>query len=93
MGSVADNTSGGMYGYRMSKSAANMLGQSLSVDLKPMGVAVAILHPGYVRTGMTGGRGYIEPEESAEGLIARIQELTVETSGGFWHTNGEDLPW
>ena len=59
MGSVGDNTSGGMYGYRMSKSAVNMAGMSLSRDLKPKGVAVALLHPGFVRTDMTGGNGYI----------------------------------
>ena len=93
MGSIADNTSGGMYGYRMSKSAANMVGQSLSVDLKTIGVAVAVLHPGYVRTEMTGGRGYIDPEESATGLIERVDSLTLQNSGGFWHANGEILPW
>ena len=93
MGSVSDNTSGGMYGYRMSKAAANMAGQSLAVDLKPMGISVAILHPGYVRTGMTGGTGYIDPPEAAEGLIARIDELNINNTGGFWHSNGTVLPW
>jgi NAD(P)-dependent dehydrogenase (short-subunit alcohol dehydrogenase family) len=93
MGSIDDNTSGGYYGYRMSKAAVNMAGRSLAVDLKDRGVAVAILHPGFVRTDMTDHQGNIGPDESAAGLISRIDELTLETSGGFWHANGEPLPW
>lgn len=93
MGSIEDNSSGGRYGYRMSKAAVNIGGVSLAHDLKPRGIAVAILHPGFVRTDMTGHEGMIDPPESARGLIARIEELTLETSGGFWHANGEKLPW
>jgi NAD(P)-dependent dehydrogenase (short-subunit alcohol dehydrogenase family) len=93
MGSIDDNSSGGGYGYRMSKVALNMAGKSLAVDLKSAGIAVAILHPGMVRTEMIGGRGQVEPSEAARGLLARIDELTLETSGGFWHANGERLPW
>jgi NAD(P)-dependent dehydrogenase (short-subunit alcohol dehydrogenase family) len=93
MGSIDDNTSGGRYGYRMSKAAVNIAGKSLAVDLRDAGVAVAILHPGFVRTEMTGFEGLIDPPESAAGLIARIDELTLATSGGFWHANGERLPW
>ena len=83
MGSIADNTSGSMYGYRMSKAALNAAGKSMAVDLAPKGIAVAILHPGFVRTGMTGGNGLIDAPESAAGLLARIDELTLETSGTF----------
>jgi NAD(P)-dependent dehydrogenase (short-subunit alcohol dehydrogenase family) len=93
MGSIDDNGSGGAYGYRMSKAALNMAGKSLAVDLKPAGVAVAILHPGMVRTRMTGSHGQIEPLDAARGLLARLDELTLETTGGFWHANGERLPW
>jgi len=93
MGSIADNTSGSMYGYRMSKAALNMAGASLAHDLKPRGIAVVILHPGYVRTEMTGGHGNIDPSDAAKQLVARIDELTVETSGRFLHANGEVLPW
>lgn len=93
MGSIADNASGGMYGYRMSKAALNMAGVSLAQDLRPRGVAVAILHPGFVRTAMTGGRGQVEPSEAARQLWERIDALTLETSGSFWHANGERLPW
>ena len=93
MGSIEDNTSGGRYGYRMSKCAVNMAGRSLAHDLREAGVAVAVLHPGFVRTDMTGHQGLVDPPESAAGLIARIDELTLESSGGFWHANGERLPW
>ena len=93
MGSVADNSSGGMYGYRMSKAAVNMAGMSLAQDLKDRGVAVAILHPGFVKTEMTGHNGNITPAESVEGLIARLDGLTLSNTGTFWHTNGEVLPW
>ncbi len=93
MGSIEDNTSGGRYGYRMSKAAVNMAGRSLAHDLKGAGVAVVILHPGFVRTDMTGQQGMIDPSESAAGLIARIDQLSLEASGSFWHASGEPLPW
>ena len=93
MGSITDNTSGGRYGYRMSKAALNIAGVSLAQDLKSKGIAVAILHPGYVATDMVGGSGDITPEVAASRLAQRIDELTLETSGGFWHSNGEQLPW
>jgi NAD(P)-dependent dehydrogenase (short-subunit alcohol dehydrogenase family) len=93
MGSIDDNSSGGFYGYRMSKAALNMVGKSLAVDLRDAGVAVAILHPGMVKTEMVQGHGQVEPLEAARGLLARIDALTPETSGGFWHANGERLPW
>ena len=93
MGSIADNTSGGRYGYRMSKAALNAAGMSLGRDLAPRGVAVVILHPGFVKTEMTGGQGMIDAAESAAGLLARIDELTLETTGRFLHMNGESLPW
>ena len=93
MGSIEDNTSGGSYGYRMSKAALNMAGKSLAHDLHGQGIAVALLHPGYVRTEMTRGSGNIDASDSAAGLVARMDELTLQTSGGFWHQDGQMLPW
>ncbi|OUE47050.1 short-chain dehydrogenase [Billgrantia desiderata SP1] len=93
MGSIADNDSGGRYGYRASKAALNAFGKSLAMDLKPRGIAVAQLHPGYVQTRMVNFGGLITPEEAAAGIAARIEALTLENSGGFWHSNGEALPW
>ena len=94
MGSIADNTSGGSYGYRMSKAALNIAGKSLALDLKPKGIAVAILHPGLVSTRMINfNPNGISPQQSVEGLLQRIDALTLETSGSFWHANGTALPW
>jgi NAD(P)-dependent dehydrogenase (short-subunit alcohol dehydrogenase family) len=92
MGSIDDNTSGGSYGYRMSKVALCMAGKSLALDLRPKKIAVAILHPGLVQTRMTGFAG-ITTETAVRGLLARIDELTLDNTGTFWHSNGEVLPW
>jgi len=93
MGSIGDNGSGGSYGYRMSKAALNAAGMSLARDLVGVGVAVAILHPGYVRTDMTGGHGNVDADTAAGQLLDRVDALTPATSGTFWHANGEVLPW
>jgi len=93
MGSISDNDSGGSYGYRMSKAAANAVGKSLAIDLKSQGIAVGILHPGYVRTEMTGHKGLMDVDESAIGLIDRMDNLNLTNTGSFWHTNGDLLSW
>jgi NAD(P)-dependent dehydrogenase (short-subunit alcohol dehydrogenase family) len=77
----------------MSKAALNAAGMSLARDLAASGVAVAILHPGYVRTDMTDGAGNIDPADAAAQLCDRIDALTPETTGTFWHANGQVLPW
>lgn len=92
VGSIADNSSGGYYGYRASKTAVNMVGTNLMHDLKPRGIAVALLHPGLVATEMTGGQG-IDPADSAKGLIDRIDGLDMTNTGSFWHAEGYELPW
>lgn len=93
MGSIADNGSGGYYGYRASKAAVNAVGMSLARDLQPRGIAVALLHPGFVATDMTAGKGAVSPNDSARMLVDRIAELTLDRTGVFWHANGEVLPW
>ena len=93
VGSMDDNSSGGNYGYRMSKAAANMAGVNLAIDFKPRGIAVVLLHPGYVRTNMTGGNGLIDAQTSAAGLVAQIDGLDMEKTGTFWHGEGYELPW
>jgi NAD(P)-dependent dehydrogenase (short-subunit alcohol dehydrogenase family) len=92
MGSIGDNTSGNSYGYRMSKVALSMAGKSLSIDLKPRQIAVGILHPGLVATGMTNFSG-MPTTEAASALLQRIEELNLDNTGTFWHSNGEILPW
>jgi len=93
MGSIGDNSSGSAYGYRMSKAALNMATVSLAHDLKDRQIAVGLVHPGYVRTQMTGFSGHLDPHESAAGILARLQELNLQTSGTFWHVHGDVLPW
>ena len=92
MGSIDDDTSGGYYGYRMSKVAVNIAGKSLSVDLGDAGIGVFMLHPGYVATDMTGGQG-IPAAQAAAGLVERMDTLGLEQSGTFWHQEGYPLPW
>lgn len=92
VGSIGDNGSGGNYGYRASKTAVNQIGTNLRHELEPRGIAVVLLHPGMVATGMTGGRG-IAPADAARGLIERIDALDMETTGSFWHAEGYELPW
>jgi len=93
MGSIGDNDSGGRYGYRASKAAFNAFGRSLAIDLKGRGIAVAQLHPGFVKTRMVNFGGIISTEESVTGLAERIENLSLENTGSFWHCNGEELPW
>ena len=92
VGSIEDNGSGGNYGYRASKAAVNMVGTNLMHELRPRNIAVGLLHPGLVATDMTGGSG-VDPADAARGLIERIDELSLENSGGFWHAEGYTLPW
>ena len=93
MGSIADNSSGGYIGYRMSKAALNAASVSLAHELKDKKIAVGLFHPGFVQTQMVNFAGDISPETAAERLIKRIDELNLSNTGGFWHSNGETLPW
>lgn len=97
VGSLGDNGSGGMYAYRVSKAGANMVALNLHHDLGKRGISVVALHPGMVATDLTkdypGNYNYIQPEEAARGLIARMDELTPATSGQFRHANGDKLLW
>lgn len=100
VGSLSENGSGGLYGYRMSKAAANMAALNLSHELKASGIAVMALHPGSVRTQMTAGLSdqatvgtLVEPKQAAAGLIARLDELNLGNTGTFRHANGASLPW
>lgn len=93
MGSMADNSSGGYYGYRASKAALNAIGKSLAIDLKRKGIAVALLHPGFVQTQMTNHQGDITADLAAKNLKQRIEELSLATTGEFRHAMGHELLW
>lgn len=93
MGSVADNGSGGYYGYRASKAAVNAVGKSLANDLADRDIAVLLLHPGFVATDMVGGQGDISPADAAAQLVQRLDTLGMAQTGSFHHANGQPLPW
>ncbi len=79
--------------YRASKAAVNKVMQGLSTDLKPFRIAVASIHPGWVRSDMGGSSADITVEESAKGIISVIDRLTPETTGRFFDWNGAQRPW
>jgi NAD(P)-dependent dehydrogenase (short-subunit alcohol dehydrogenase family) len=83
---------GGSYIYRASKAAALNLGLNLAEDLKHIGIAVGIYHPGWVKTDMGGGGGDITVSESATGLVARFNALSLETTGCFETWDGRAHP-
>lgn len=92
MGSIKNNTSGGHYGYRTAKAAVNMIGKNLAMDLKPRGIAVGVLHPGFVQTQFDGGNGPLRPgqryvDESVQGLLQAMDQITLSTTGSFLHGN------
>ncbi len=93
MGSLDDNTSGGYYGYRMSKAALNMATRSLAVDLKSRGIVVIAMHPGMVQTDMTRGFGMLTPEASVTGINQVLEKLSMDQTGLFLHYQGTTLPW
>ena len=93
VGSIEDNKSGGMYVYRSSKTALNQIAKSLSIDLKPLGVSVISLHPGWVRTEMGGPNALISVEESVNGMFSVISSTNISNSGQFLNYDGTELPW
>ena len=94
VGSIASNTSGGLYAYRASKAALNACMKSLAIDLgRSHGLVVAMLHPGWVRTDMGGPRADIDAPESVAGLLRVVDGLDAEKSGRFWRYDGSELPW
>lgn len=93
-GSIASKLKGGkLYGYRVSKCALNMALKCLSFDLMPKEICLAILHPGYVNTDMTNHQAKISPAESVKGMLDRIQEMDLSSTGVFWNYSGDILPW
>ena len=89
MGSIADNTSGGLYAYRSSKAAANMVAKGMSVDLKKKDIAVLAIAPGFVVTEFGPGMdmlkkmGGVPVELSCAGLVKAMDGLTLETTGRY----------
>ena len=93
LGSIGDNSSGGMYIYRSSKTALNQVVKSLSVDLKPMGITVISLHPGWVKTDMGGPNAPVQIDESIKGMMQVIDRTDIRDTGRFLNYDGKELPW
>ena len=93
MGSIDDNTSGGSYMYRTTKTAVNMVMKSLSIDLEPSGIAVVTLHPGWVETDMGGSNALINAETSVKGLRKVIDKLSLANTGKFIAYDGKQIAW
>ena len=93
LGSIEDNTSGGMYIYRSSKTGLNQVVKSLSVDLKPQGITVVSLHPGWVKTDMGGPNAPVSIDESIEGMTQVIHTTDIRDTGRFLNYDGKELPW
>lgn len=93
MGSVGDNDAGGAYSYRMSKAALNMGLQNLAIEWRARRIAVAALHPGWVKTAMGGDRAPVEIADSVTGLRDVIAALTPGAGAAFLDYQGNSLPW
>jgi NAD(P)-dependent dehydrogenase (short-subunit alcohol dehydrogenase family) len=93
MGSLEDNTSGGSYAYRTSKTAVNMAMRSLAIDLAPRGIVCVVVNPGWVRTDLGGPRGKMSPSESIEAVRSVIAALGPDDSGKFLNYDGKPYPW
>lgn len=93
LGSIGANTGGGLYSYRMSKAALNAGLKNLSLELKPRGIAVAALHPGWVKTDMGGKGAEVEVGDSVTGLRQVIAGLAAAKTGVFLDYRGNGLPW
>lgn len=93
LGSLTENTEGGMYAYRSSKAAAHMVTKSLAIDLQGRGITVVTLHPGWVSTRMGGAEAPVKPRQSAADLFAVLTALTAKDTGKLWAHTGQVLPW
>lgn len=93
MGSIQENTSGGSYVYRSSKTAVNQVMKSLSIDLKDQGITVIILHPGWVQTDMGGPNALINTDTSTQGLKKVLDGVTFKDSGTFINYDSNPIPW
>ncbi len=82
-----------MYAYCSSKAAVNKVMRMISAELSGDGIAVGLLHPGWVKTGMGGADAEISADESATGIMSVIEALTLENTGSFQTWKGEPHAW
>lgn len=93
MASIADNTSGGAFGYRMAKVALNMASRSMALALRGERILSVVVNPGWVQTDMGGPGAPTSVTESAKGILALIEKLKLEDTGEFWDYRGMKIEW
>ena len=93
MGSMADNSSGGSYAYRMSKAAMNMANRNLAHELGREGFVCLAVHPGWVQTRMGGGGAPLGLESAVEQILENALETGAEDNGGFKGPGRANLPF
>lgn len=93
MGSIADIEAPGSYFYRSSKAALNAVMRGIAASLRPRGIGVLLLHPGWVRTRIGGPRAPLEPAESVRGMRALVAGFRLERTGSFLRYDGTPMPW
>ena len=93
MASISDITTPGDYYYRSTKTALNATMEGITQELKPRGIGVLMLHPGWVKTRMGGEDAPIIPSESVRGMRALVDRFNAEDSGKFYRYDGEKMPW
>ena len=93
MGSMTDNSSGGVYIYRSSKAALNAVVVSAAHDLLQQGIIVVAMHPGWVLTDMGGPGAEMTVTESVMAMRRLMDDFKLSDSGRFIDINGADIPW
>lgn len=93
LGSVADNTRGGMELYRASKAALNSFTRSFSARHRDKGLSILSLHPGWVRTDMGGPGADIDVATSVKGLADVVEQAVGAHKEAYLDYAGRELPW
>ena len=76
--------------YRASKAAVNKVMQGLATDLRPEGITVALVDPGWVRTDMGGAEADLDPADVGAGILTLADKLALGDSGKFFTWNGRE---
>ena len=93
MASIADIAAPGAYYYRSTKAALNAVMEGLTHELRPKGIGVLILHPGWVQTRMGGEGTSLMPLESVQGMRSLVEKFRLNESGRFFRYDGIEMPW
>ena len=91
--SIAENSGGGVYAYRSSKAALNMVMKNLSLELKKDDILVMSMHPGWVKTEMGGPNALITTETCCSTMLETLESLTEKDCGNFLRYNNTQIPW